>query len=195
MADWDDMVLVGRIARPHGLGGHVVVDPETDFVTERFSAGERVWTSRGGTPTVLTIAVARLAGPRPIVGFAGCERREDAKAMAGLELRVPESVLQPLPEGRYYHHQLRGCVVETTTGDIVGTVAAVEAGVGDGCLVVAGAQGEVLVPLAEDICVQVDIAGGRIRIDPPEGLLELNAVAAGSRRRSRDLEASIEEEG
>ena len=44
MADWDDMVLVGRIARPHGLRGQVVVNPETDFVEERFVSGATMWT-------------------------------------------------------------------------------------------------------------------------------------------------------
>ena len=40
---WDDMVLVGRIARPHGIRGHVVINPETDFVDERFAPGARLW--------------------------------------------------------------------------------------------------------------------------------------------------------
>ena len=42
------MVLVGRIARPHGLRGQVVVNPETDFVEERFAAGAALWTGRRG---------------------------------------------------------------------------------------------------------------------------------------------------
>ena len=41
MTDWDDMALVGRIARPHGIRGQVIVNPETDFPEERFRAGRR----------------------------------------------------------------------------------------------------------------------------------------------------------
>ena len=56
---WDSMVLVGRIARPHGLRGQVVVNPETDFVEERFRPGERLWTRMDGREAALTIASAR----------------------------------------------------------------------------------------------------------------------------------------
>lgn len=184
MAEWEEMVLVGCIAKPHGLRGHVAVDPETDFVDRRFAAGARLWMRSADGITELIVASSRLLGRRPIVSFAGWTRREDVEPLAGLELRVPEEALQPLPSGRYYHHQLRGCLVETTSGAAVGRVARVEEGVGDGRLVVASPAGDVLVPLAGDICVEIDIARGRIRIAPPEGLLELNAPA--STRRPAD---------
>ena len=48
MADWDDMVLVGRVARPHGLRGQVIVNPETDFVEERFGPARRCGRGRTG---------------------------------------------------------------------------------------------------------------------------------------------------
>ena len=181
MPDWSEMVLVGRVARPHGLRGEVVVEPETDFVEERFARGGRLWVEDGGAPVALTVASMRMHGPRPLVAFAGRARREDAEALAGRELRVPEDALRPLPEGQYYHHQLRGCRVETTAGALVGVVARVDGSAGDGCLVVDGPGGEVLVPLAGDICVAVDVAARCIRIAPPDGLLELNAGRAGRR--------------
>jgi 16S rRNA processing protein RimM len=71
-------------------------------------------------------------------------------------------------------HDLVGCAVETISGEPVGEVRRVEGGAGASVLSVEGRRGEVLVPLAADICVEVDIAGRRIRINPPEGLLELN---------------------
>jgi 16S rRNA processing protein RimM len=181
MPDWDEMVLVGRIARPHGLRGEVAVEPETDFVAERFARGGEVWIAGDGGPTVLTIASSRVQGRRPLVAFEGLGRREDVEPLAGRELRVPEGALQALPEGRYYHHQLHGCVVETTDGDAVGTVRRVEPGVAGGCLVVEGRGGEVLIPLAADICVAVDVGARRIRIAPPDGLLELNARGVAGR--------------
>jgi len=182
MVDWEEMVLVGRIARPHGLRGEVVVDPETDFAERRFAPGARLWIDGGDAPLELTVASSRLQGPRPIVSFAGRPGREEAEALAGRELRVPEADLQPLPAGRYYHHQLRGCVVETVDGTRVGTVTRVDGGAGDGRLVVEGPGGEVLVPLADEICVEVDVAAGRIRIAPPDGLLDLNVTRRGAAR-------------
>ena len=65
---WDSMVLVGRVARAHGLRGHVVVNAETDFVAERFHRGAEVWTRANGIEQALTITDARVDGPRPIVG-------------------------------------------------------------------------------------------------------------------------------
>jgi 16S rRNA processing protein RimM len=67
-----------------------------------------------------------------------------------------------------------GCAVQTAEGATVGTVVRVESGAGGSRLVVDGARGEILVPLAVDICVEVDVAGRRIRIQPPDGLLGLN---------------------
>ena len=176
MANWDDMAVVGRVARPHGLRGDVVITPETDFVAERFRPGATLWTRSAGRDEQLTIASARVHNGRPVVGFEGTSSIEAAERLAGLELRVPEESLQPLEPGRYYEHQLVGCSVETVSGAAVGTVVRVDSGAGGSRLVVEGARGEILVPLAADICVEVDVASRRIRIEPPEGLLELNEV-------------------
>jgi 16S rRNA processing protein RimM len=170
------MATVGRIARPHGLNGQVVINPETNFVEERFAAGASVWAKFTGGEQQLTIVSLRIQNGRPIVGFVGFDRIEDVEGLAGQELRVPEDELQALQPGTYYEHQLVGCVVETTVGDIVGEVAKVEGGAGGSRLVIDGPRGEILIPLAVDICVEVDVTRQRIRIDPPDGLLELNEV-------------------
>ena len=175
-ADWDDMALVGRIARPHGLRGQVAINPETDFIEERFAEGATVWTRSPAGDERLTIASMRVQNGRPIVAFNGFARVEDVERLLGLELRVPEGALQPLQPGTWYEHQLVGCAVETTAGDVVGEVAKVEGGAGASRLVMNGPRGEILIPLAVDICVEIDVANKKIRINPPEGLLELNEV-------------------
>ena len=181
--DWDDMALVGRIARAHGLRGQVVINPETDFVEERFAEGATIWTRSAAGDEQLTVASLRVQNGRPVVGFEGFTRIEDVERLAGLELRVPEETLQALPPGTYYEHQLIGCSVATVAGDVVGNVAAVEGGAGATRLVMNGPRGEILIPLAVDICVEIDVANRRIRIKPPDGLLELNETkGAGGRR-------------
>lgn len=174
MAYWDDMILVGRVARPHGLRGQVVVNPETDFVEERFRPGSTVWTRSEGRETALTIASARIQGGRPVIAFDGLPRVEDVEWLSGLELRVPEAALQPLEPGQYYEYQLVGCAVHTLQGASIGVVVRVEGGAGGSRLVVDGRRGEILIPLASDICREIDVAAKRVRIDPPKGLLELN---------------------
>ena len=168
------MVLVGRIARPHGIRGQVVVNPETDFVEERFAPGATLWTRIDRHEEPLTVSTMRVQNGRPVVGFEGFERIEDVERLAGGELRVPEGALQQLQEGTFYQFQLVGCVVETTRGERVGEVARVAGGAGGSVLAIDGPRGEILIPLAVDICVDIDIEARRIRIDPPEGLLELN---------------------
>jgi 16S rRNA processing protein RimM len=183
------MATVGWVARPHGLRGEVVVNPETDFVEERFRAGGVVWARSDRGVEALTVGTVRVQGGRPVIGFAGFARVEDVERLAGLELRVPEAELHPLEPHAYYHHQLVGCLVETVSGARVGAVVRIEGGASGSLLVVDGPRGEILVPLAQAICVDVDVAAGRIVIAPPEGLLDLNEPrppAARGRRGARE---------
>lgn len=178
MSGWADMVLVGRVARPHGLRGAVVINPDTDFVEERFSTGSRLWMARaaggGQAPEAVVVETMRLQQGRPVVTFAGYGSIEAVQALAGAELRVEPEALGDLADGGYYHHELIGCAVETVTGEPVGTVKAVEGAGGMSRLVVQGPRGDVQVPFAVEICRVVDPKARRIVIAPPEGLLDLN---------------------
>jgi 16S rRNA processing protein RimM len=117
----------------------------------------------------------RMHQGRPVLGLAGVETMDDAEALAGLELRVPESELVELPEGTYFEHQLVGCTVVTAAGAEVGTVRAVEGGAGATRLAIGSGADEILVPLVHAICVRIDVGLKRIVIEPPDGLLDVNA--------------------
>jgi 16S rRNA processing protein RimM len=173
-AEWNECALVGRVARAHGNRGQVIVNPDTDFVEDRFQVGAELLAKRGDRVDRLCVTAMRVHLGRPVVAFDGVETMNDAEAMAGLELRVPVAELASLPRGMFYRHDLVGCRVETTGGSPVGEVTAVEGELGASRLVVAGSGGDVLIPLADAICVVIDIAARRIVVDPPEGLLELN---------------------
>ena len=173
-AKWEEMAIVGRIARAHGSRGQVIVNLETDFPEERFHPAAELFVTREGTVEPLTLTSVRFHSGRPVVGIAGVTSIEAAEALAGLELRVPVERLASLPEGTFYRHDLVGCHVETRRGDAVGVVREVEGTLGGSRLVVAGASGEILIPLASEICTAIDPAAKRIVIDPPDGLLALN---------------------
>jgi 16S rRNA processing protein RimM len=175
-AHWDDMVLVGRIARAHGNRGHVIVDAATDFPEERFKAGSVVQIRRGDAAEPVRIESVRFHRGRPIIGLAGIDTMDAAEALAGSELRISDEALQPLPTGSYYHHDLIGCSVETVHGDKIGRVTAVEGDAAGSRLVVQTRNGEVLIPMAEGICRSVDVPDKRIVVEPPEGLLDLNVT-------------------
>src|SRR5712691_2327812 len=97
--NWDDMAVVGSIARPHGIRGQVVVNVETDFPDERFQAGNELFVDRRGDVQALTLTTVRFHAGRPIVGIAGVDSIDEAQRLAGLELRVPAERLVRLPAG------------------------------------------------------------------------------------------------
>jgi 16S rRNA processing protein RimM len=169
------MALVGRIARAHGIRGQVVVNPETDFPHDRFQPGAELFVKRAdGRVDTLLVASVRFQQSRPVIGLRGVGDMNAAAMLAGAELRVPIERLAPLPKGTFYRHDLVGCAVETLEGKQVGVVREVEGTMSGSRLVVDTRAGEVLIPVADEICTTIDPAAKRIVIDPPEGLLELN---------------------
>ncbi len=171
---WDEMLLVGEVARARGTAGEVYVNSTTDFPETRFATGATLWgrAAAGGRIERLTVERFRSHLGRPILTFSGVADMTAADRFAGWQLRVPVSDLTTLPEHVYYHHQLVGCAVETGDGTPVGTVSRVE-GDGQARLVIDAAGGEVLVPLVQAFCV-VDLVARRIVVTPPEGLLDAN---------------------
>ena len=187
-------LVVGRIIRPHGLRGEVVVNPLTDFGAERFVPGATLTTAPAGrTPdgsTSLRIEDVRWHKGRPLVLFDGVDTVEAADGLRGLGLWIAASARPALEPGLFYETDLVGCRVDTVGGPdtpatTVGTVQRVDGAPGASVLVIEAPQGEVLVPLADDICRVIDPAARRIVIDPPAGLLELNAPTATPRAQKR----------
>ena len=168
------MVVVGRIARAHGIRGQVIVDPDTDFPEERFQPGTELFIERGGKAEPLRLTTVRFHRERPILGVDGVATMNDAELLAGQELRVPRDWLAPLPAETFYRHDLVGCTVWTAGGDRVGEVSEVEGTMTGSRLVVHGAKGEILIPMVAAICRTIDVGSKRIVIDAPDGLLELN---------------------
>lgn len=173
----EQQVLIGRIVRPHGLAGAVVVAPETDFGETRFRRGATVWvTPAKGQPVEVTVQASRPQGDRWIVQFEGRATVDDAESWRDATVGVEADALTPLAAGHYYLHDLVGCAVETVEGRVVGPVAVVYTGAAQAVLGITGPAGEILVPMVADICRDVDVVARRIIIAPPEGLLDVNVV-------------------
>jgi len=173
LPEWDDLILVGVVARTHGIKGHVIVNPHSDFAEERFHQGAQFQARLAdGTRTRAEITAVGFHRGRPIIGLVGVTTMDEAERYAGAELRIASAEQGPLPPGRYYHHQLVGCAVVGEDGESVGQVVAVEGDMGQSRLVVAGVVKRHEIPLADDICT-VDLESRRIVIRPPAGLLDL----------------------
>lgn len=170
MMSSDDLVLVGRVARPHGVRGQVVVNPETDFVEERFTRGQVLLIGPPDRPVERAIDEVRFQQGRPILTLAGIGTMDDAERLAGSEVWLPQASLAPLPRGTYYRHDLIGCEVRDTADGLVGRVTAVEGTLDRSYLVI---DGDVMLPLVDGICLDVNMEARRIVVQPPEGLLDL----------------------
>ncbi|MGY1844282.1 ribosome maturation factor RimM [Modestobacter sp. SYSU DS0875] len=171
-------MVVGRIGRPHGVRGQVTVEVRTDDPDLRFAPGSVLLTdppSRGP----LTVAGMRwhsgtllLTLSRP--DGAVIADREAADALRNTQLLVPVDALPELDDpDSFYDHQLVGLAAELTDGTPLGEVTAVRHE-GAELLVVRRTDGrELLVPFVAAMVPTVDVAGGRLVVDPPEGLLDL----------------------
>lgn len=173
-AGTEELVAVAQVVRVRGLRGEVVADLLTDF-PERFDGLERLIAVRpDGRRETLVLEEHWLQARRIVLKFAGYDSIEAAGALVGYELTVPEAERVKLPADEFYDWELSGCRVETIAGEHVGPVRTVmHTGATDLLVVDGAATGrEHLIPLAEDICIEIDIERKLIRIDAPEGLLE-----------------------
>jgi 16S rRNA processing protein RimM len=171
-----ELVVVARVAKPRGVKGEVACNLLTDF-PERFDlVDELIAVFPGGRRERLALEGHWLHGDRVVLKLEGYDSPEEASALAGCELAVPESEAVELEEGEFYDWQLEGCRVETVEGREVGAVREVLHTGGEApVLVILDGDGrENLVPLAESICVEINVAAKFIRVDAPEGLLELD---------------------
>jgi 16S rRNA processing protein RimM len=186
-------VTVGRIGRPHGVRGDVVVGVRTDEPELRFARGSRLDTDPIGVGP-LTVAGHRWHSGDLLVRFEEISDRTAAAELGGTWLLVDSAALGALDDpDEFRDGDLVGLSVRTVDGATVGTVAdvlhhgqdilvidpvgAADPAGADGVARAARAAGaraeQILIPFVKAIVPEVDIAGGVLVIDPPEGLLNL----------------------
>jgi 16S rRNA processing protein RimM len=166
---WTSLVAIGRVVKPQGRKGEVVVEPISDR-PDRFPGLRHAYVpGPDGSSRVVEVTGSWPHKGRFVLKFDGVDSIDQAEAFRGLELRIAEEELRVLPEGSYYHHQLRGLRVADDAGRVVGQVEDVlETGGEAPVLVVQGPRGETMVPLAEAFIRRVDLAGGRVVVVVPE---------------------------
>ena len=168
-------VVVGRVAKAHGITGELAVDVRTDSPEMRFALGSALVAKlRDGTTRTLTVAAARNHSGRLLVRFDEVLTRDVAESLRGTLLLGSTDDLPPIDDpDEFYDHELEGLVVEMPDGSKVGTVKEIAHGAGGELLVVnREGGGELLVPFVRQIVPTVDVKAGRVVIDPPEGLLD-----------------------
>lgn len=165
-------LVVGRIARPHGVRGEVSVEVRTDDPGRRFAVGKVLATDPVAAGPLM-VESARWHTGRLLISFAGITDRDQADELRGVWLTMDSAeVGSPEDPDEFNDHELIGLDVVTVSGHKVGRVAEVRHHGQD--LLVIEPDG-IQVPFVAAIVPEVDVAGGRLVIDPPPGLLELGA--------------------
>jgi 16S rRNA processing protein RimM len=197
-------LVVGRITRPHGVRGEVSVEVHTDEPERRFTVGSVLATDPAEAGP-LTVASVRWHTGRLLVGFAGISDRDQAEGLRGIWLTLDSAQAGSSDDPDEFHdHELIGLAVVTVSGEPVGRVTDVRhfgqdllviepAGRAEAGSATPGPAGRLrpgqpapsaqpdglLVPFVAAIVPEVDVAAGRLVIDPPPGLLELGAAEPG----------------
>lgn len=167
-------VVVGRVRRPHGIGGEVRVEVLTDY-PERLAEHDYVYLAQRRSPD--NVAQYPVESIRPhkeilLIKLGGVEDRDAAEELRGMLVQVPLSEAVPLEEGEYYHFQLIGIDVETEEGEWLGRVAdVISTGAAD-VFVVRGPRGEVLLPVIDDVILKLDTDNREVIVHLLPGLLE-----------------------
>jgi len=168
--DEDELIVVGRVGPANGVRGAVIVHPFTDVPDERFAEGSVLVT--GAEP--LTVESMRWHGKRLVVQFVGVADRAQAQHLRGLDLQVAASSRRPLEDpDDFYDTDLIGLTAATVEGAALGPVRDVVHAPASDYLVVEVDGQERLVPFLAAFVPTVDVAGGRVVIDAPEGLFDL----------------------
>lgn len=176
----DPRLLVARIGKPHGLRGEVTVQTHTDDPEARFAPGVAYATEAApgsGVPRSLTLRTARLHQKTWLLGFEEIPDRTGAESLRGTRLFIDaEAAAAADEDDAWYEDELVGLTAVDPAGATLGEVTGLRTGAAQDQLVLRLAGGtEALVPFVEAIVPEVDVEGGRVVVDAPPGLLELNA--------------------
>jgi 16S rRNA processing protein RimM len=164
------LLVVGRVGRAHGIRGEVSVEIRTDDPASRFVPGVALATEDGGSLTVETV---RTHADRLLIRFAGFADRTAAETLKGTLLLVDSTEIPPTEDPDEFHdHELIGLTAATADGAELGEIVDVEHHGQDLLVLRRTAGGDALVPFVSAIVTEVDVASGRIVLDPPPGLLD-----------------------
>ncbi|MCL9762577.1 ribosome maturation factor RimM [Frankia sp. AiPa1] len=183
--DATDAIVVGRVGRPHGVRGEVTIEVRTDVPGRRFASGAVLGREGGGV--ALTVVHAHWHSGRLLLRFEGIDDRRAAETLRDVLLTIdPADAGSPAdddaqgsipgdPADVWWDRDLVGLEAVTVAGVPLGRVAeVVHSPAGDLLAIGRPEGGEYLVPFVRDIVPTVDAAAGRIVVDPPPGLLELD---------------------
>jgi len=162
-------LVVGKLRRPHGVRGEIQMDIVTDF-PERLAAGVTVFIGEDHQPT--RISSCRWHQDSMLVAFHGISDRDEAGILRNCLVYVRADEIPPLEEGEYYHHELIGLGVREDIGTYLGVVTGIlETGANDILVVTSENGAEALLPMIDEVVLNVDLKEGEVLVHLLPGLL------------------------
>lgn len=164
-----DFLAVGRLRRPHGVRGEILMEVMTDF-PERLIDGMVLYIGTEHRP--LRMLRQRTHHKALIVTFEGFETPEDIGEFRNQFVFIPTTSISPLPEGEYYHHQILGLQVISESGDSLGKVVdIIETGANDVYVIQRENAADILLPAIDDVILEIDLHKGEMRVCLLPGLI------------------------
>lgn len=156
------LLAVGRLRRPHGVTGEIVMEVLTGF-PERLRAGKTVLVGEAHEP--MRFASVRQHNQGKIVRFSGINTPEDVGRLRNMLVYIKATELPDLPEGEYYHHQLIGITVVDEAGKLLGKLTEIlETGANDVYVVKTPEGKELLLPAVDEVILTVEPERGEMRV-------------------------------
>lgn len=172
-----DYILAGKSLKAQGIKGEIKILPFSDDPADLLGVTQ-FELRQGNTTRCFKAEKLRCHGKYLAAKFVGIDDRNNAETLTGFEVWVPVEDLPELAPDEFYWHEMEGLQVITTKGRTLGRVISLLATGAHDILVIKGGGDEYLVPATNDIIVRIEEQDGVMIIDPPPGLLEINAPDA-----------------
>lgn len=166
-------LTIGRITKPQGIRGEVIVAVETDFPSRFLEAAHLLIQMNQEAPVLYAVERIRPHKGRFIVKFSDIADRNEAETLRNAKVVIPESE-RHREDDFFYFDELEGMLVRTQEGRSLGTVREVLPNPGHDILVVRDGSRELLIPFSREICTDVDREDRVITVNLPQGLEDIN---------------------
>ena len=170
----DDFIAIAKIGRYRGTRGEVFIHPYLDLRVEEIDGKAVRILPQRGEPFDTVCERLWWHGKKAICSLACSTSIDEARALVHAEIQILRSDLAPLDEDEFYAADIVGMQASTVDGGRLGEIKRLLTAGGQSTLVIGGDRGEILVPFVSAIVVEVDPQEGRVLVDPPPGLLEIN---------------------
>lgn len=169
MVQQPEVIAIGRVRKPHGIRGELVL---SSMYADVLRPGLQLEISE----RQFELLSVRDASSGFLVRLKGVLNRSDAEALSGLDVYISASSLPQLPDGEFYWHEVIGLRVVAAGVELGRVVDILRTGAHDIYVVHSADKREYLFPAVEEIVTQIDVKQGVMFVNPPEGLLEIDAL-------------------